>query len=98
MSLAGDRFGRNRQAHEAKEGRRGPHHVGREIGIPDADAGRLLRQGKQVLALLQSLGEIALVAPGRMKNGGSEVVLPIASHGTQPPANPAGSSCREQEA
>src|ERR1041384_1377689 len=34
--------------------------------------------------------------PGRAKNGGSEVVLPIASHGTQPPANPAGSARREQ--
>src|SRR5829696_4400666 len=61
--VVGDRFGRNRQAHEAKEGRRGPHHVGREIGIPDADAGRLLRQCEQALALLQSRGQIAWIAP-----------------------------------
>jgi hypothetical protein len=61
--VVGDRLGRNRQAHEAEEGRRRPHHVGRQIGIPDADAGRLLRQGEQTLAFLQSPGQIAWIAP-----------------------------------
>jgi hypothetical protein len=65
--VVGDRFGRNRQAHEAKEGRRGPHHVGREIGIPNADAARLLGQGEQIPAFLQSLRQVAWIAPRALK-------------------------------
>lgn len=48
---------RRRQPHELEEGGHGSAQVGRQIGIPDADAGRLLRQGELGVALAKRLGK-----------------------------------------
>ena len=62
--VVGHRLRRNRQTHDAKEGRRGPHHIRRQVGVPDADAGRLLGQRQQLVALLQGLGEASGIVAG----------------------------------